>query len=410
LDASRARIVEDLSQANEVDASDAAFGGPATRARLFVERADLRTMLTHQTAWADLAGRALESNIFLDPGFALPLVQHMASGRRPTFVLVWEEDSDTAFGRLVGLMALAPPAFPADPVVRAFSHSLICLGTPLVDRTRGSEAWTLLLEWLGTDPRQAALALTGLPRDGAFFRMLVDAELGSRCHILSEAKRACLGGRDAHAPVAKAAMSAKRRKEMRRLSRRLADLGHRSFVSARTPAEIGRATERFLALEHRGWKGGRGSALLADRALATFTRSMTRLMAHEGKCRIDSLEVDGRAVAMGIVLTAGGRAHFWKTAFDEAYAPLSPGVQLALEITEAQLADPTIRMTDSCAAPDHPMIDRLWPDRMMVADILINLRPGAPRRFATIYRIELWHRAMRRTAKTIWKHTRRVAR
>ena len=130
-------------------------------------------------------------------------------------------------------------------------------------------------------------------------------------HVLAAHHRAILDA----APVAEtkaitSIASARRRKELRRQRRRLSETGVRRYVSARAPAEIARATERFLALEHNGWKGARGTALLADPTLATFVRTMTRLMAHEGKCRIDSLEIDGRPVAMGIVITVGDRAHF----------------------------------------------------------------------------------------------------
>ena len=197
---------------------------------------------------------------------------------------------------------------------------------------------------------------------------------------------------------------------MRRQRRRLADHGERTFVSARSPAEIRRATERFLALESMGWKGGRGSALLEDPGLATFTRSMTRLMAEEGKCRIDSLEIAGRAVAIGIVITAHGHAHFWKTTFDETYAPLSPGVQLALEITEAQLADTSVTTTDSCAAPDHPMIDRLWPDRMSLLDVMIDLHPDEPAPFRAVYAIERLAVASRGRVKAVVQRARAMLR
>ena len=48
---------------------------------------------------------------------------------------------------------------------------------------------------------------------------------------------------------------------------------------------------------------------------------------------------------------------------------------LALELTESLLADPTIGRVDSCATPDHPMIDHLWRDRLMLADQLTALGP-----------------------------------
>jgi hypothetical protein len=48
-----------------------------------------------------------------------------------------------------------------------------------------------------------------------------------------------------------------------------------------------------------------------------------------------------------------------------------------MELTGALLADETVAFTDSCAAPDHPMIDHLWRERFAMADVMIGLRPGA---------------------------------
>ena len=408
LDASRPRDTEEaLSETFPGAAADDVVRVVAPAPRLLiVECVELRVLLVHQAAWAGLCSRALEPNIFLEPGFALPLIQHVRHGQRPSFLLVWEDDDATSFGRLVGLLPLAPRRFPGDRVCRGFTDPQVCLGVPLLDRARATEVWAKALEWLGGKTGRAAFSLTLVPRDGAFFKLLLRGEVGGRCRLLYERRRACL---PASAPTSEIACfrSAKRRKEMRRQRRRLADRGERALVSARTPAEVRRATERFLALEHGGWKGGRGNALLADPGLATFTRSMTRLLAHEGKCRIDSLEVDGRPVAMGIVVSANGGAYFWKTAFDERYAPLSPGVQLALAITETQLADEDVTMTDSCAAPDHPMIDRLWPDRLTLVDCLVDLHPDEPGRFARVYTLERLGRAAWQTAKAFGKRLRR---
>ena len=45
-----------------------------------------------------------------------------------------------------------------------------------------------------------------------------------------------------------------------------------------------------------------------------------------------------------------------------AFASASPGVQLTLALTERQIGT-GVAETDSCAIADHPMIDRIWPDR-----------------------------------------------
>ena len=414
MDASRYWTVDDdLALPDELahEPPDRDASRLGTPPRLSVEQADLRTLLGYQDAWARLADNALDPNIFLDPAFALPLVQHIGPAQRPLFILVWQDSETTSFGRLVGLLPISKRIVPGDRVARGFAHEQICLGQPLLDRDLADAAWATLRDWLGAGHARLALRLRRIPRDGLFFSRMIEPTLGTTGHILGEHRRACLRARDPVAATSVASFrSAKRRKESRRLQRRLADLGERTYASAVMPTEVRYAAERFLALESNSWKGARGSALLEDAGLATFTRSMTRLMAEEGKCRIDSLEIDGRPVAMGIVVTAHGRAHFWKTAFDERYATLSPGVQLALGITETQLADPGVLTTDSCAEPNHPMIDRLWPDRMSLVDVIVDLHPDEPASFRTVYAVERLAIAARARAKTLVNGLRALAR
>ena len=380
---------------------------------LHVERVSSRAMVGYQAAWADLAARTLEPNIFLGPAFALPLIQHVERSCPPDFLLVWSESHPAAFGRLIGLLPLSRPRdLPGARLVRCFAHKQTVGGAPLLDREFAAAAFAAMITWLwDREPKASALLVRGIALDGAFHAMATRGPFEYRIShrheraILRHDAKACLSP----APEARAALtptatflSAKRRKELRRQRRRLSELGDRRYTSARTPSEVASATERFLELEHRGWKGARGTALLASPSLATFARTMTRLMAFEGKCRIDAIEINGRAVAMGIILTTDGRSHFWKTAFDETYAIRSPGVQFALELTEAQLADADVALTDSCAVPDHPMIDRLWPERMGVADLLINLRPADPQAFRRAVAVETLSVALRDALRRLY--------
>jgi len=61
--------------------------------------------------------------------------------------------------------------------------------------------------------------------------------------------------------------------------------------------------------------------------------------------------------------------------------------------------------TDSCAAPNHPMIDRVWRERLPLADRLIAVRPQAP--FAMARRLEGLRNAAIDTAKAIRDRVRR---
>jgi hypothetical protein len=94
-------------------------------------------------------------------------------------------------------------------------------------------------------------------------------------------------------------------------------------------------------------------------------------------CRIHSLRLDGRVVASLVVFVEQGVAYTWKTAYDESLSTFSPGTLLMLEVTRQHLEDPNIQFTDSCAVPDHPVMSRLWSERMRMGTLIIGLTPAA---------------------------------
>ena len=57
---------------------------------------------------------------------------------------------------------------------------------------------------------------------------------------------------------------------------------------------------------------------------------------------------------------------------------------LARALIDRQLESPSTELTDSCAIADHPMIDRIWPDRQQMADLLIGVDPGGRAAFPLI--------------------------
>ena len=106
-----------------------------------------------------------------------------------------------------------------------------------------------------------------------------------------------------------------------------------------------------------------------------------------------------RSIAATITLRSGDTAWFWKIVYDETYAQHSPGVILTYAMTEELVDDLSIIRTDSCAAPNHPMIDRVWRERLALADRLIAVRSQAP--FAAVRRLEALRNAAIDAARAI---------
>ena len=373
------------------------------RVGLTVEFAGFAEAEAASGEWAGLLDRALEPNIFMDPAFALPASQHFAETRRPLFVLV--RDGADPRRTLLGVWLLeARPAALSPGFVSGWRCDHAVLGMPLIDRMRAADVADAMLDAVAARfGSRTVLVLPKILRQGPTYGLVLSRALATNRSwgTLSAHARAVLHANGSGAASPQAVGAGRGRKELGRQRRRLAELGDLQFRSVVGGEPLRTAIERFLALEESGWKGRRETALLSDPGSSTFLRAMVRLMAREGKCRIDSLELDGRPIAMAIVLASHGRAYFWKTAYAEAFRSFSPGVQLTLDLTRVQLADPSILVTDSCAVADHPMIDRLWPDRQELVDFAIAVSPEAGHAAGRAMRRERLRRAVRETLKRL---------
>lgn len=351
---------------------------------LEAEMVNLAGATRRRAEWDDLCARALEPSVFLEPDFLLPAALHIAVSKRPKFLLVWTKPPAGAARRLIGLCPIQLPLFTSAGAAGVWLSKQSCVGTPLLDAGMADEALLAMVEFLGAGGiGPPALMFSKVPQAGktaARIRALA-AATGRRLELSGAHARAALAGGAAAQAAFDADLSPKKRKELRRQRRRLEDQGEVTFVSASAAQDVRPAIEDFLNLEAKGWKGKCGTAFLSSPGQAAFLRTLTRGLARQGKCRVDTLLLGGRPVAIGIVLRSGDNGAFWKTAYDESCAGLSPGVQLCHEISRRQIADASFRVTDSCAIAGHPMIDSVWRGRTQIADMLLATRPGDSLRY-----------------------------
>ena len=202
-------------------------------------------------------------------------------------------------------------------------------------------------------------------------------EEGRRCDLVRRHERAFLRSDLDGEAYFEQAVRAKKRKELRRQKRRLEDMGTLRFLRSDGRQDLDGWIDAFLTLEASGWKGQEQSALGSqDRTRALFF-DMLGAMAQAGKLELLSLEFEGAPIAMLVNLQSGDGIFSFKTTFDESFARFSPGVLLQIE-NYAMLDRPDIHWADSCAAPDHPMIDSLWTERREIGRLSIAI--GGPLR------------------------------
>jgi CelD/BcsL family acetyltransferase involved in cellulose biosynthesis len=359
-------------------------------------------------AWRELAAHAIEPNVFYEPGFALAAAPVL--GADVVVGLVW---SVPAPQQLVGLFPVRIDSrrygLPISILV-GWTHPYGPLGTPLIHREM---AEPVIAAWLNHVAGDAALPdlilLRLMAADGPFATALnaVLARYGCEVKSFDRHDRALLSPGEQRDGYLDKTMVPKRRKELRRKQRRLAELGV-TVVEAKGDSDVVAPLDDFFALEAGGWKGRAGTAAMLNQGIHGFMRQAVISLAQEGKAVVHRLLVDGKAIAAMVTLKSGNAAWGWKIAYDETYSPYSPGGALIAGLTESILADPTIARADSCANGRHLTIGQLWRERLVVMDCLVTASSGSELSFAFVSQLEALRRMALNAAKSLRDLLRRT--
>jgi CelD/BcsL family acetyltransferase involved in cellulose biosynthesis len=335
-------------------------------------------------AWENLSHEACEPNPFFEPWFVIPSLEKFGNTASPTgknYALF----AYSCQGKLAGLLPVAWGQryyrYPV-PHIAAWLHDNAFCGSPLVAKGHERSYWRALLERLDREPGRALfLHLPQLPAAGPMAVALneVLAETSRLAVTVQSAERAMLASEAAPLDYLDQSMSAKKRKELRRQRRRLAEEGDLVFERCDNAEGADQWIADFLTLEAAGWKGDAGSALASAADTSGFFASVIAGAAEAGRLERLSLRLDGRPIAMLANFVCPPGIYSFKTAFDEAYSRYSPGLLLQLENLDI-LARGDIGWADSCAAEGHSMIERLWREKRHI--VSRNIAIGGPlRRF-----------------------------
>jgi CelD/BcsL family acetyltransferase involved in cellulose biosynthesis len=346
-----------------------ALGSAAAPPRLAAEVFDVAALRESGPAYDALLDGALHPNPFHG---RFVVEAHAAAGLLPERLrFVAARDG----GRLEALLPFMP-----DGTFLGFRRAHRAW-TPLHFSVDGTPLLTAVGAVALADAMAAAGPLWRLPLvavDGPAGRALLAAfaERGFSTAVLSSFDRAVLehrGGR--YEAYARRHLSRNRRKALARQWRRLHEAGRVAVASFADGEGLRRAVDAFLALEARGWKGRRGTALASRAGSATLARAL--FISSEGpvRSRADVLTLDGRPIAASLALLCGGTAFLLKTAHDEALRELSPGVLLEDAILRAFLDEGFAEKLDSASLPGG-VLDGLYADRERIADLAVATDPG----------------------------------
>lgn len=319
-----------------------------------------------------LVEAASDSNPLFEPDALQAAMRDLQAGGPVNVILVWGEPGGDGRRLLLGLFPIQRRRFYLGLPVEIWSvwtHIHGFLATPILRAGHERSALRRLLAFAD----QSSAPMVRFPMfeaGGAFDAAMTDIlkERGQPHVETGRHERAFLKSELDGEAYLGTHMRKKKRKEYNRLWNRLAELGDLRFET-HDGGDVSDWLDRFLWLEASGWKGKRGTALAERSNERRFFETLCRAAHARGKIHCAEIVLDGKPIAMLVSFLSGGGAYSFKIAYDEAYAKFSPGAILMMKVAADFLADPRIGWVDSCAVPDHPMIDHIWAERRGIREV-----------------------------------------
>ena len=349
--------------------------------KLKMERVAGNGLATLAAEWQALSIRAQEPAGFLAADFMLPILAQAQGGG----VDCLRDDIK---------LLLAVPTVAGRGFDSVLASDLTASSLPLVD---GEQAQEAVLAFINA--RKRPFLFKSIPVSSKFCVQL--QALAPRLQVIKSWQRAALKIDGSFENWFAQNFEHKRRKELKRLRNRLGEQGELKLETLNQSSNLQDFVDSLLSLEAKGWKGRRGTALQARSETADVFKQICAGLQTSGKLRFWQLKHDGKAIASLFGMVEGDRAWIVKIAHDEAFAKFSPGVLLVLDATQSLFVEGGVKLVDSCAIPGHPMIDRIWRDRIAMADILIAPAHVSRAKFKTVGLVLLAHGKLRVAAKQI---------
>lgn len=328
--------------------------------------------------FAELSQRALEPNPHMAPA-AVSAATVLVDEDDIVVLCAWHSEA-LDFERLVGVWALrrardwrsAFTPLLVSPVLPLYEVSSL----PVVDRDHAIEASRALLRYLrASSDLPHTLALPLLPLDGPGAEAFAAAchSTGSTIAVAEHWARPVMIPQPGDDPerYLRRALGSAYKKRMQQF-RAVIKSGALTFRRSRGPSAV-EALDGFLALEASGWKGKAGTAIACLPEDTAYFRRLVTLFAAEDGVQIDALLLDGRALAMGLLVETAGRRHFLKIAYDETQARHSPGRTLTIAMLRADLDGTPPDFFDSGAGDGVDAGTYVWGERRAMGNALVGL-------------------------------------
>jgi hypothetical protein len=330
------------------------------------------------SAWDDLARHVSSPNVFYERWNVEAAVASLAHVRPPQILLVYRGGRKANVTEtLCGLFPFVTGRcgrLPFD-AWQLWGHEYAFLRTPLIRAGQEVDVLRACFDYCASHPDSPRLLdWPFLDGDGPFAQALIEV-LHTDSHtafVVQQHNRAVLRRVDSWEDFIAGLLSSHHRREIRRLHRRLTEIGTLQLRQLVDRAELGHWIASFLRLEASGWKGDSRTALAASDASRSYFETITASAFDRGQLQMQGLFLNGEPIALKVNLRSGTGAFAFKIAYDEAYSKYSPGVQLELETIRLLHEQDDSQWMDSCAVSEHFMINRLWRERRSIQHLLIS--------------------------------------
>jgi CelD/BcsL family acetyltransferase involved in cellulose biosynthesis len=326
-------------------------------------------------AWDALELRSLDQNIYLSPHFVLPALRYLESSDKVLVVLI--ERKKSAETELIGLGLFEPVAatrrFPL-PHLRALQTRHSYETGLLLDPEQAETAIDAFIRWCSSDAftwHGVEFPLWPSGGGGDMFLQKICKSRHVQCEELDRNNRATLNPTVAGEDYIQKQLSANRLKDLRRKQRRLADLGKVSWKAHSGNDVTEEVVQRFLDLEHAGWKGEHGCSLKSSIGNEQFFRCMVLELSKRGRAVFTEISIDDNVISSTSNFLSGQTGFAFKLGWNPDYAKYSPGIMNEVEIVRnAPQLFSSMTCLDS-GASEGSFMDQLWAGRRSLTHIVI---------------------------------------
>jgi len=266
----------------------------------------------------------------------------------PTADAIWAACHWKAFGRPGRDLCLH--LFEADGQHLAVVPAERSVGLWRTWRSAGNAHWPFLAFAARPTPQTAAAVVDRLfadadaiewrdvHTDDDWIKLIIDAarQRGHTVVITPRAGDAAIHF-DVGWPALRERLSRKLVTNTERAIRRLGEQGDRQVHCYKSFPDLAKPLEACLALEAAGWKGARGSPILASPQTSRFYHALAERSAENNRFALYVLQIDRRIIAFHYCIRAQQQMHMLKISYDPEWAAHSPGNVLLYEVIRREI-------------------------------------------------------------------------